>query len=205
MWYDNRYAMPVYYYGPTYTHTLSLSLSKRTNCYPRFIVYTRMHAHTCTHLRLCLPRLHPYACTGTVRTSTVHFISHNGNMQGTTCGKHYSSALSDMRTWTTKGCAYQAKGVVFATGAVKVRDFGRRERPHLIFDNYRDGGGGGGGGGGSDDPGSGAWVQRPVAFTTAVTAIATECVGKPRCLYRYPDASYTLLQAVNTTADQLDI
>ena len=93
-----------------------------------------------------------------------------------------------MRTWTTKGCAYQAKGVVFATGAVKVRDFGRRERPHLIFDNYwadggsgsgssssssssSSGGGGDGGGGGGGGDGSGGWVQKPVAFTTAVTAI----------------------------------
>ena len=109
-------------------------------------------------------------------------------MLGTTCGKHYWSSLNDLRTWTTNGCAYQAKGVLFAPAAkggnaTRV-DFGRRERPHLIFGRY------------NQVP---AAPPVPVAFTSAVTAMPTACVGAPHCLYRYPDASYTLLQSVNVT------
>ena len=97
---------------------------------------------------------------------------------GTTCGKHYfSDGEAGLRSWSTHGCAYQAKGVAFADGTT--RDFGRRERPHVVF---------------GPTPGR-AGAPRVVALSTAVTPMPTKCIGKP-CLWRWPDASYTLLQAV---------
>ena len=113
-------------------------------------------------------------------------LSHNGNLLGTTCGKHYHSALNDLRTWVTHGCAYQAKGVVFADGVN--RSFGRRERPHLIWKSVAVSVSG-------ETPAASTPV--PVALSTAVTSLPTKCIGSP-CLWRYPDASYTLLQAVRT-------
>jgi len=114
---------------------------------------------------------------------SVHMISHDGNLEGTTCGKHYSAALSDLTTWATFGCAYQAKGVAFIDGSQ--RDFGRRERPHLVFDG----------------------AGMPVALSTAVTAMPAAghagCVGKPRCLPRWPDASFTLIQQLRLKTDDL--
>ena len=38
-----------------------------------------------------------------------------------------------------------------------------------------------------------------VALSTAVTAMPTTCVGRPHCLYRWPDASYTLVQSTAHT------
>ena len=100
--------------------------------------------------------------------AVLHLLSHDGDLMGTTCGKHWWSR--DAVHWATHGCAYQAKGVATAGGGTV--DFGRRERPHPVFDA------------------TGALV----ALSTAVTAMPTECVGRPRCLYRWPDASYTLVQ-----------
>ena len=64
-------------------------------------------------------------------TGSVHMLSHDGNLLGTTDGKHYSASMDDLANWTTQGPAFQAKGVEFADGTT--RDFGRRERPHLVF------------------------------------------------------------------------
>ena len=62
-------------------------------------------------------------------------------------------------------------GVAFEGG--RTVDFGRRERPHPIHDA----------------------TGTLVALSTAVTAMPTACVGRPHCLYRWPDASYTLVQS----------
>jgi hypothetical protein len=102
-------------------------------------------------------------------TDTFHLISHNGDIRGTTCGKHWFSR--DLVRWQSFGCAYEAKGVAFEGG--RTVDFGRRERPHPIHDA----------------------AGTLVALSTAVTAMPTTCVGRPRCLYRWPDASYTLVQS----------
>ena len=72
----------------------------------------------------------------------------------------------------------QAKQVIYADGSS--RDFGRRERPHLVLNG-----------------------TRPVAFSSAVTPMPTACVGKPHCLPRYPDASHTLVQRVRGASDAL--
>ena len=77
--------------------------------------------------------------------------------------------------WQSFGCAYEAKGVAFEGG--RTVDFGRRERPHPIHDA----------------------AGTLVALSTAVTAMPTTCVGRPRCLYRWPDASYTLVQSTVQT------
>ena len=42
-------------------------------------------------------------------TNTIHMLSHNGNIMGTTCGKHYFARGGDLLLWRTNGCAYQAK------------------------------------------------------------------------------------------------
>jgi hypothetical protein len=99
-------------------------------------------------------------------TDVFHMLSHNGNLMGTTCGEHYSSV--DLRVWTTHGCAYGAKGVQMADGTR--RDFGRRERPHLLW-------------AGSIGPGE---SPLPVALSTAVTSMPTTCIpiGQHPCLYR---------------------
>ena len=102
-------------------------------------------------------------------TGTFHLISHNGDIRGTTCGKHWFSR--DLVRWQSFGCAYEAKGVAFEGG--RTVDFGRRERPHPIHDA----------------------AGTLVALSTAVTAMPTTCVGRPHCLYRWPDASYTLVQS----------
>eukprot|EP00036_Acanthoecidae_sp_10tr_P024750 CAMPEP_0206325660 /NCGR_PEP_ID=MMETSP0106_2-20121207/21193_1 /ASSEMBLY_ACC=CAM_ASM_000206 /TAXON_ID=81532 /ORGANISM="Acanthoeca-like sp., Strain 10tr" /LENGTH=73 /DNA_ID=CAMNT_0053758145 /DNA_START=111 /DNA_END=332 /DNA_ORIENTATION=+ len=31
--------------------------------------------------------------------TVVHFISHDGNLEGTTCGRHFSSPITDLRIW----------------------------------------------------------------------------------------------------------
>jgi hypothetical protein len=123
-----------------------------------------------------------------------HMLSHNGNLKGTTCGKHYYSV--DLVSWVTWGCAYQAKGVAFADGTK--RDFGRRERPHMIFAPPADGAAAADavGGAAAEAAGAGASAPVPVALSTAVTAVPSSCTGHP-CLWRYPDASYTLLQAIS--------
>jgi hypothetical protein len=112
-----------------------------------------------------------------------------------TCGKHcYSVDL--MVSWVSWGCAYQAKGVAFADGTK--RDFGRRERPHMIFAPPADGAAAADavGGATAEAAGAGASAPVPVALSTAVTAVPSSCTGHP-CLWRYPDASYTLLQAIS--------
>ena len=109
-------------------------------------------------------------------TSTFHMLSHNGDLMGTTCGEHYFS--TDLITWATHGCAYRAKGVEFADGTT--RSFGRRERPHMIW---------------APAGGSKAVAPVPVALSTAVTPLPTECIGHP-CLWRFPDASFTLFQGI---------
>ena len=114
----------------------------------------------------------------------VHMLSHNGNLDGTTCGKHYFAAGDDLTRWSTNGCAYQSKDIACADGSTA--SFGRRERPHVVFDRQFD---------------ATTGQSRPtriIAFSSAVTALPTECIGKPRCLKRWPDASYTLLQGILT-------
>jgi hypothetical protein len=128
-------------------------------------------------------------------TGAFHMLSHDGNQLGTTCGKHYWAPASDLTTWRTHGCAYQAKGVAMADGG-KV-SFGRRERPHIFW---------------APPPppasvsasalGAGAVAPVPMALSTAVTAVPTACIGKP-CLWRFPDASFTLLQGLRQHASTL--
>ena len=76
-----------------------------------------------------------------------------GASRGTTCGKHYSAG--DLVDCTTQGCAYQAKGVAYTDGSK--RDFGRRERPHMVWAMRRNL---------SEAP-------VPLALSTAVTAMPT--------------------------------
>ena len=49
--------------------------------------------------------------------------------------------------------------------------------------------------------GAGAVAPVPVALSTAVTAVPTACIGDP-CLWRFPDASFTLLQGIRTLTGQ---
>ena len=89
-------------------------------------------------------------------------------------GRHFFSA--DARTWhpAPTGPQTQAypKSAKFTDGSAA--PFGRRERPHLVFD---------------------ANLQ-PVALTSAVTMPPTKSVGHPKQLERWPDASFTFLQPI---------
>ena len=40
-----------------------------------------------------------------------------------------------------------------------------------------------------------AWTTPPIYAWSLITAMPTTCVGRPHCLYRWPDASYTLVQS----------
>ena len=88
-------------------------------------------------------------------------------------GRHFFSA--DARKW------YPAPGGPHTQAYPKVANFtdgsaapfGRRQRPHLVFDGLV-----------------------PVALTTAVTMPPTKSVGHPKQLDRWPDASFTFLQPI---------
>ena len=89
-------------------------------------------------------------------------------------GRHFFSA--DARTWhpAPSGPHTEAypKTANYTDGSTAL--FGRRERPHLIFDSE----------------------GHPAALTTAVTMPPTKRVGHPKQLDHWPDASFTFLQAI---------
>jgi hypothetical protein len=120
-----------------------------------------------------------------------HTLSHNGERgQGGTstqplgdCGRHLFSATGRAGTWITApsplgGCAYPRVNVSFADGTV--RSFYRRERPHLIFDAQ----------------------GIPVALSTAVID-SPRGPFMPDFLPPQRDASYTMVQSVNSHTQQL--
>ena len=89
-------------------------------------------------------------------------------------GRHFFS--SDARRWSAAptGPSTQAYPLSANFSDGSTAPYGRRERPHLVFDG-----------------------ELPVALTSAVTMPPTKKVGHPKQLNRWPDASFTFLQPVN--------
>lgn len=96
-----------------------------------------------------------------------HILTHSHG------GRHFFS--SDARRWSAAptGPKTQAYPLTANFSDGSAAPYGRRERPHLVFDG-----------------------ESPVALTSAVTMPPTEKVGHPKQLDRWPDASFTFLQPV---------